>query len=114
MLPTSSIRPLPPSCDPAAQIGLAVQEIRTAETEQNPHGASNQQYDVLPPGVESPPPPGCENDIPVIAHKRHSRHTDWSVEYKSDKEIAPEQRQPRRQVNRRSYLNVLFLCSLVF
>lgn len=114
MLPSSSIRPLPSSCDPAAQIGLAVQEIRTVESndlaaEQNPHSASSQQYDVMPPGVESPPPPGCENDLPSVAHKRHNRDADWTFEHKSDKETVPEQRQSRRQVSRRHIVEMVHI-----
>lgn len=51
----------------ASQIGHAVQEIHPVEpnhyaNETNEPYSGNHSYDVLPPGVE-PPPPGFENEV---------------------------------------------------
>lgn len=51
----------------ASQMGHAVQEIHTVDsnhyaTEPNQQQSRNHAYDVLPPGVE-PPPPGFENEV---------------------------------------------------
>lgn len=55
---------LPPN-EFASQIGHAVQEIHPVEPN-NYTNESSQPYDVLPPGVE-PPPPGFENEVRVRA-----------------------------------------------
>lgn len=103
MMPTSNTL-IPPSNDFASQIGHAVQEIHPVDpndsmTNRNISGSSSQHYDVLPPGVESPPPPGCETDAKLAPHKRHNRESEWNVEHKADKESTSEYRQQRRQVS---------------
>lgn len=102
---------MPPNNDYTSQIGHAVQEIHPIEsnnptTDRGAHSSNNQQYDVLPPGVESPPPPGLENDPSLVPHKRHNRDTEWNVEHRSDKEVTAEQRPSRRQVSLR-HMNTL-------
>lgn len=103
MMPTSSIV-IPPSSDFAPQTGHAVQEIHPVDpndpiTNRNISGSASQQYDVLPPGVESPPPPGCENEAKLAHPKRYNRESEWNAEHKVDKETTAEYRQQRRQVS---------------
>lgn len=57
----------PPNQEFASQIGHAVQEIHPIESnhyssDTNQPYSSNHSYDVLPPGVD-PPPPGFENEV---------------------------------------------------
>lgn len=101
---SNNTRPVTSNNEFPSQIGHAVQEIHPIESnnfdgESNQQYSGNRQYDIMPPGVE-PPPPGFENEstMPSSQQNRYSREREWSVDYKTDKEKSNEQRQSRRQV----------------
>lgn len=69
-------------------IGHAVQEIHPVETnkfenEPNQQYSNCRTYDVMPPGVE-PPPPGFENEAPLPQSHRYSREREWNTDYKNE------------------------------
>lgn len=72
----------------ASQIGHAVQEIHPVETnkfedETNQQYSNCRPYDVMPPGVE-PPPPGFENESTLPQSHRYSNEREWSGDYKNE------------------------------
>lgn len=58
---------IPPNHEFASQIGHALQEIHPVESSHynETNQAYSSSYDVLPPGVE-PPPPGFENEVKIL------------------------------------------------
>lgn len=83
-------------------VGHAIQEIHPTdasyENESNQsYPNNNRQYDVMPPGIE-PPPPGSEGETSL------AREREWNDDYKNKNESSDS----RRQVNAFNFLGMEF------
>lgn len=86
-----------PNHEFAPHVGHAIQEIHPTETnyenESNQtYPNNNRPYDVMPPGIE-PPPPGSEGEASLAPPNRYSRERDWNDDYKNTNEKSDTRRQ---------------------